>query len=194
MNPKSRFLLIATIPFAAAVPFSQQTPDPTPTTQVVDPALSSMIAAKASASSANNTCPPSHRSKQCCESVNSITDDITKPLGDAIPLLEGTTFSSLLGLDCLAMADSDPIESCRQDVMCCDGQPGKNAQGGDLLKECVPFDEAVAAKQKALDENKEKPVQAAMSYVALTSSLAAASSSARLVSRPVLAVPTVSAE
>ncbi|KAB8234733.1 hypothetical protein BDV23DRAFT_181315 [Aspergillus alliaceus] len=197
MNPKSIFLLLTTITLSTAIPFSQQqtqTPTATSTTQTVDPVLSSIIAASASASANNNTCPPSHRSKQCCESVNSIADDITKPLGGLLPLLEGTTISSILGFDCLEMSDTDPNTDCRHDVMCCNGQPGKNAKGGDLFKECEPFDKALADKQNALNRNKLRPIEKAMSYAAMTSSLAASSaaaaSSGGLVSRGVFAVPT----
>jgi hypothetical protein len=67
----------------------------------VDPILNSLAAAAAAASTGKNICPLSKRSKQCCQSVNSIADTITEPIGEVIPLLKGAKLSSLLGFDCM---------------------------------------------------------------------------------------------
>ncbi|KAF7596570.1 hypothetical protein BBP40_000970 [Aspergillus hancockii] len=198
MNPKPILILLTIITLSTAIPFAQQTPtlNPTPAAKTGDSVLNSLIAASAAASSDNSTCPLSKMSKQCCQSINSIADQLTEPIGEVIPLLKGTKLSSLLGFDCKAMADTDPNEYCTQDVMCCDGQPGKGAKG-DVFKTCEPFKEAIKKKQKALAKEKQRPVEKALSYAAMTSSMAAAasrsaaaSSSAMTVSRSVHAVPT----
>ncbi|KAB8076032.1 hypothetical protein BDV29DRAFT_155113 [Aspergillus leporis] len=181
MNLKSILILLTTITLSTAIPFAQKTPapKPTPTVKTVDPILNSLAAAAAAASTGKNICPLSKRSKQCCQSVNSIADTITEPIGEVIPLLKGAKLSSLLGFDCMAMADTDPNDYCGKDVMCCTGKPGQNVQGGDIFKTCEPFDEAIKKKQKALDKQNQRPVEKAMSYVAMTSSMAAAAAASR---------------
>ncbi|KAB8252300.1 hypothetical protein BDV35DRAFT_335949 [Aspergillus flavus] len=83
MNPKTILLLLTTITLSTAIPFSQQqTPASTPTKQSAHPALSSIAASASVSPKANNgICPDTHRSKQCCQSIDSIAEGITKPLG-----------------------------------------------------------------------------------------------------------------
>ncbi|KAB8205306.1 hypothetical protein BDV34DRAFT_225468 [Aspergillus parasiticus] len=197
MNPKTILLLLTTITFSTAIPFSQQqTPASTPTKQSANPALSSIAPFASVSPKANSgTCPDTHRSKQCCQSIDSIAEGITKPLGQLVPLLDGATVKSILSLDCKAMADTDPNENCTKDVMCCNGQPGD--KGSDLFKECESYDKAMKDKQEALEKNKQRPLEMAMSWAAMTSSMlaaassaAAASSSPGLASSGVHAVPT----
>ncbi|KAE8401426.1 hypothetical protein BDV37DRAFT_182083 [Aspergillus pseudonomiae] len=96
-----------------------------------------------------------------------------------------------------AMADTDPNEDCQKDVMCCNGSP--NEKGDSLAKECEPYEKAMKDMQEALEKNKQRPLEKAMSWAAMTSSMlaassssaaAAASSSPRLASSSVHAVPT----
>ncbi|OGM44842.1 hypothetical protein ABOM_006163 [Aspergillus bombycis] len=200
MNPKRILLLLTTVALSTAVPFSQQqTPVSTPTKQSAHPAQSSMFAALASASpEANNgTCPDTHRSKQCCQSIDSIGDEITKGLGQLVPVLNGAKLSSILSLDCQAMSDTDPNENCTKDVMCCTGSP--EDKGDSLARSCEPYDKAMKDMQEALEKNRQRPLEQAMSWAAMTSSMlaaassssvAAASSSPRLASSGVHAVPT----
>ncbi|KAE8328912.1 hypothetical protein BDV39DRAFT_59229 [Aspergillus sergii] len=103
MNPKAILLLLTTITLSTAIPFSQQqTPASTPTGQSANPALSSIAASASVSPKANNgTCPDTHRSKQCCQSIDSIAEGITKPLGQLVPLLDGATVKSILSLDCM---------------------------------------------------------------------------------------------
>ncbi|KAB8258723.1 hypothetical protein BDV32DRAFT_151164 [Aspergillus pseudonomiae] len=95
------------------------------------------------------------------------------------------------------MADTDPNENCQKDVMCCNGSP--NEKGDSLAKECEPYEKAMKDMQEALEKNKQRPLEKAMSWAAMTSSMlaassssaaAAASSSPRLASSSVHAVPT----
>ena len=72
-------------------------------------------------------------------------------------------------------------------------------QGDSLAKECEPYEKAMQDMQEALEKNKQRPLEKAMSWAAMTSSMlaassssaaAAASSSPRLASSSVHAVPT----
>ncbi|PLN80132.1 hypothetical protein BDW42DRAFT_117176 [Aspergillus taichungensis] len=94
--------------------------DPSPTTT-----LSSLANASSSAlaSPENDTCPPSRRSKQCCTSVNGISDSIFGKIGKVIPILKDVKITSTAAFNCKGMKDDDPHDECLSDIMCCDGSP-----------------------------------------------------------------------
>ncbi|RAL01922.1 uncharacterized protein BO80DRAFT_424298 [Aspergillus ibericus CBS 121593] len=193
-------LLLTTLtltPFTTAIPLSNtDTPSPsntnsnsntntntapTPSSTLTTPealesAISKIIVQETLADYSNNTCPPSHRSKQCCESIDNIADQVTGGLGELVPWIEGIEVSSVLGLDCYAMADSTPNSQCLHQVMCCDGKPSDTDQpttqsSQAVTSSCESWDIAMKNKQQAIDESMAR--EAAMMDAASSFSAAA---------------------
>ncbi|KAL4918502.1 hypothetical protein BDW62DRAFT_200876 [Aspergillus aurantiobrunneus] len=152
-----------------AVPFSS-TPSPsTPRSTSansqasdISNSIATLIASDASASYDPNTCPPSHGAKQCCTSITSLADDLTSQLGGLVPVISGVSVSSLVGLQCTSMADTEPNENCLDDVMCCSSS-GKGENGSahqaagtqSLFKSgCISYDEAIQDKKDAIAKSK----------------------------------------
>ncbi|PYI08003.1 hypothetical protein BO78DRAFT_442575, partial [Aspergillus sclerotiicarbonarius CBS 121057] len=69
------------------------------TPEALESAISKIIVQETLTDYNNNTCPPSHRSKQCCESIDNIADQVTDGLGAVVPWVSGIDVSSVLGLD-----------------------------------------------------------------------------------------------
>ncbi|KAL5338086.1 hypothetical protein BJX70DRAFT_216678 [Aspergillus crustosus] len=131
--------------------------------------IATLLAEDALSSYDESTCPPSHRSKQCCTSINGLADDLTGQLGDVVPWVSGVSVSSLVGLQCTKMADDAPNVDCFASVMCCAAGGGSTGSKGvtnekpgtqSLFKSgCIPFDKAIADKKEAIEKSK---VQASM--------------------------------
>ncbi|KAL3445861.1 hypothetical protein BJX65DRAFT_309563 [Aspergillus insuetus] len=132
--------------------------------------LATLIAHDASASYDLTTCPMTHASRQCCTSITKLADDTTSQLGDIVPWVSGVKVSSLIGLQCKAMAPETPNGDCYESVMCC-SDSGVSAEGGGaggntngtpegsqaLFKSgCIPFDEAIEDKKKAIEKSKSE--------------------------------------
>ena len=71
--------------------------DPTPTT----PTTTHLSSPSASPSADNDTCPSSRRSKQCCTSINGISDSIFGKIGKVIPILKDVKVSSTAAFNCI---------------------------------------------------------------------------------------------
>ncbi|KAL3462572.1 hypothetical protein BJX64DRAFT_139021 [Aspergillus heterothallicus] len=133
--------------------------------------LATLIAHDASASYNLTTCPLSHSSRQCCTSITALADDTTSALGTIVPYLTGVKVSSLVGLQCKVMPPETPNADCYENVMCCSdkgasaqsGPVGKTPDGSQALFKsgCIPFDEAIEEKKKAIEKSK-----AEVSYLA----------------------------
>ncbi|CEN60283.1 hypothetical protein ASPCAL02724 [Aspergillus calidoustus] len=132
--------------------------------------LATLIAHDASASYDLTTCPMTHASRQCCTSITKLADDTTSQLGDIVPWVSGVKVSSLIGLQCKGMARETPNDDCYESVMCCSGN-GVSAKGAGaggntngtpdgspaLFKSgCIPFDEAIEDKKKAIEKSKSE--------------------------------------
>ncbi|KAE8380803.1 hypothetical protein BDV26DRAFT_290067 [Aspergillus bertholletiae] len=104
MNPKTILFLLATATLSTASPApQQQTPAVlTPAEQSAQLASSIALAASAAALeiAKNSVCADaSYPSKQCCQTVNSVTEGVTKPLDQLFALIDGTTTTSAMSLD-----------------------------------------------------------------------------------------------
>ncbi|PWY79650.1 hypothetical protein BO70DRAFT_380246 [Aspergillus heteromorphus CBS 117.55] len=118
----------------------------------------------------NATCPSVRPSKQCCESLDGVADDVTGELGSLVPWLSGVAVSSVLALDCTGMDDSASTDDCLQQVMCCEGAPGKSTTVETFKGKCQPYDEALKVKA---DEEKEKSKSAAAASASASASAGA---------------------
>ncbi|OOF94335.1 hypothetical protein ASPCADRAFT_131880 [Aspergillus carbonarius ITEM 5010] len=152
------------IPLSSSTTNTQSQPQSTPsstsinTPEALESAISNIIVQETITDFNNSTCPPSHRSKQCCESIDNIADQVTDGIGQILPWISGVDVSSVLGLDCYAMADSTPNNKCLQQVMCCDGKPNDEDQpttqsGAAVTSSCESWDIAMKNKQDAIDQS-----------------------------------------
>ncbi|PKY03869.1 hypothetical protein P168DRAFT_345118 [Aspergillus campestris IBT 28561] len=137
--------------------------DPTPTTLIPSTtALSSSPASSsAPANSEYDTCPPSHRSKQCCTSINGITESIFGEIGKVIPILKDVKVSSSAAFDCKGMNDNDSHDQCLTDVMCCDGV-SNNLDPKTYKMHCKPYDKAIKDKAKSEKQSHDHPLADAL--------------------------------
>ncbi|PLB42336.1 uncharacterized protein BDW47DRAFT_98297 [Aspergillus candidus] len=139
--------------------------DPTPTTLLPrTTALSSPLANASSSAAANleyDTCPPSHRSKQCCTSINSISDSLFGKIGKLIPILKDVKISSTAAFDCKGMNDNDPHDQCLMDVMCCGGV-SNNLDQNSYKIQCKPYDKAMKDKAKGKEQGDDHPLADAL--------------------------------
>ncbi|PTU21065.1 hypothetical protein P175DRAFT_0557742 [Aspergillus ochraceoroseus IBT 24754] len=124
-------------------------------------------------------CPPSHRSKQCCTSVNGMTQDVENELSDVVPLLTDMQVSSILGVQCTAMTAEEPNTDCLDSVMCCHADPKQGGGTQSLLQSsCLPYNEAIADQDNAIAES-ETQAAASGTPVAVASSSSSSVASAR---------------
>ncbi|KAL4903413.1 hypothetical protein BDW74DRAFT_179830 [Aspergillus multicolor] len=161
-------------------------PEHATASQSIIHAIATLLATDASASLDPTTCPPSHPSKQCCTSVSGLADYVIgeKALGGVLPWVKGVKVSSLVGVQCKPMSENQANIDCLDTVMCCaGGAGGKQANADSLLKsECVPFDEAIEDKKKAIGKSKAEAsylAAAASSSVAGATPTAAAAASSQ---------------
>ncbi|KAL4994171.1 hypothetical protein BDV10DRAFT_189308 [Aspergillus recurvatus] len=137
--------------------------------------IATLIASSASASLDPTTCPPTHRSRQCCTSVESLTDEAfgEDAIGSVLPWLQDVQVSSLVGFQCRAMGEDEQNIDCLSSVMCCSGSgnvDGQKPGTQSLFKsECIPYDKAIQDKKEAIEKSK-----AEASYLAAQSSSAPA--------------------
>ncbi|KAA8643039.1 uncharacterized protein ATNIH1004_009801 [Aspergillus tanneri] len=148
---------------AIAFPFTSRSASPTSSnynikanSTSVDPVLASLIAASATETSDMSTCPLTHPTKQCCASITEMAGDITKELGELVPILSEVKVSSILSLQCRSMDPNSPNESCTDDVVCCTGMEDTESA---IFKTCKTWDEAITSKKKALDHNNSRQQQ-----------------------------------
>ncbi|KAL4864196.1 hypothetical protein BDV12DRAFT_16327 [Aspergillus spectabilis] len=158
-KPHSIHTLTASLPSAPAL-----NPSETAKATSLTHQIATLLAEDALASYDETTCPLSHRSKQCCTSINGLADDLTGQLGNVVPWVSGISVTSLVGLQCTKMADSAPNVDCLDSVMCCAANGGKTSGKGtpdekvgtqSLFKSgCIPFDKAIADKKEAIEKSK----------------------------------------
>ncbi|KAL4771787.1 hypothetical protein BDW60DRAFT_207852 [Aspergillus nidulans var. acristatus] len=122
--------------------------------------IATLIASSAASSLDPTTCPPTHNSRQCCTSVDSLADEVVgeNAIGGLIPWFQDVKISSVVGFQCRAMGEDEQNIDCLSSVMCCslsgnvDGQkPGTQS----LFKSgCIPYDKAIQDKKEAIEKSK----------------------------------------
>ncbi|KAL4886255.1 hypothetical protein BJY04DRAFT_213786 [Aspergillus karnatakaensis] len=159
-------------PITASLPQSRPTLPPTQTAKAssLTHQIATILAENAAESYDESTCPLSHKSKQCCTSVNGLADDLMGQVGGILPWASGISVSSLVGFQCKAMAATAPNVDCLDSVMCCSANGGvKSSTKADVAEKpgsqslfksgCIPYDKAIADKKEAIEKSK---VQASM--------------------------------
>ncbi|KAL4758966.1 uncharacterized protein BDW70DRAFT_151998 [Aspergillus foveolatus] len=115
--------------------------------------IATLIASSAASSLDPTTCPPTHNSRQCCTSVDSLADDVVgeNAIGGLIPWFRDVKVSSIVGFQYGMRADVGFGNS-----------PGTQS----LFKSgCIPYDKAIQDKKEAIEKSK-----AEASYLAAQSS------------------------
>ncbi|PYH96116.1 hypothetical protein BO71DRAFT_185432 [Aspergillus ellipticus CBS 707.79] len=128
----------------------------------------------------NATCPSFKPAKQCCQSIDGVTDDVMREVGSVVPWVSGVAVSSILALDCTGMADDASTDECLQQIMCCEGEPGATSTLETFKSQCQPYDEALADQEKDQQKAKMQAMQSAAAVSASASAVATPVSSGRV--------------
>ncbi|KAL4815343.1 hypothetical protein BDW67DRAFT_67816 [Aspergillus spinulosporus] len=77
--------------------------------------IATLIASSAISSLDPTTCPPTHSSRQCCTSVDSLADDVVgeNAIGGLIPWFQDVKVSSIMGFQCMCPHSSHIFNSLR---------------------------------------------------------------------------------
>ncbi|CBF74087.1 predicted protein [Aspergillus nidulans FGSC A4] len=143
-------------------PIPSLKPEQATASQSLVHSIATLIASSAASSLDPTTCPPTHNSRQCCTSVDSLADDVVgeDAIGGLIPWFQGVKISSIVGFQYGTKANVD--SGNRGDRTNLNGQPGTQS----LFKSgCIPYDKAIQDKKEAIEKSK-----AEASYLAAQSS------------------------
>ncbi|KAJ5573767.1 uncharacterized protein N7459_008194 [Penicillium hispanicum] len=144
----------------AAVPLGPDTqklkPTPTPSrpiTPSVSPSSSTYRPATVTPVGAYSC--PQQQYKQCCQSLQEASQDVTQKLGEVVPILGGLQISSKISFQCKDMKKDQDPNTCQghgYTPMCCTSQPG-----GDVNM-CKPFEAAKEEYYKTFGYSDEDQV------------------------------------
>ncbi|KAJ5469970.1 hypothetical protein N7530_007327 [Penicillium desertorum] len=136
--------LVSLLSVTTAIPMASDKPTPTSVSKsLISPSSSASVSASASATPSPNpyeayTCPKG-KYKSCCKSVEQTSNDLIKPLGELVPIVNGLQISSALSFECKHMAERDAPDTCNGkgfSPMCC-----SNKIEDSGFNTCKPFAE-----------------------------------------------------
>ncbi|KAJ5602524.1 hypothetical protein N7537_005480 [Penicillium hordei] len=135
--------LVSLLSVTTAIPVGNDIP--TPASSVSKSLISPSSSASASASATPSPNPyeaytcPEGQSKSCCMSVQQASGEITKGLGELVPIVSGLQVSSAISFQCKSMAEKEAPDTCNgkgYSPMCC-----SNRIDGSAFNSCKSFEE-----------------------------------------------------